>query len=531
MPDEQGAALLSVVVVMFVGLAAAVLIASSVVLAMWSNGNNRSNTQAFVAAESGRDAAVAQLNAAIAANGTFSCNAATLVGSNPADTNPDYTFTVYSTDGAKPTVHDGLESVCPTKDSKYIVINAIGTDAAGGRAEIDAVYPWIVQPEQQAGGVLAYFAGNVTSTVSNYTGDLVVRSGNYSCVNEGTINGDLYVTHGSVSLSKDCTVNGNIWARDNVDASSQLIRVTGEVRAGGDITFVSNGSQLGATPPPASPAPNGDVLAGGKIELKDAGSSGRVYGNLFAHGTISVGTKWVVAGTQTPDAPVPVFNPTLDFIKSVTSWIDLDEASGWNVPSPISACSLTSAQIIALMSDGGTTPIAFSYQGCAEVTTDITLSGPASVAITKDVLFLAPAGKRMNLHIDTGLTGGKQIVFLHADASRDLDSGETSPSCGNGNTKDTFDLDAGRNVTSVKIMVYSPCGLTGNIHASFTGQLYSNDSGTLSFGNGASYTCALMAWPDAFKKLGCKIRGTGEDVVIETVLTQRPGTREHQTER
>jgi len=39
-----------------------------------------------------------------------------------------------------------------------------------------------------------------------------------------------------------------------------------------------------------------------------------------------------------------------------------------------------------------------------------------------------------------------------------------------------------------------------------------------------------MSWPDAFEKLGCKVRGEGEDVVIETVLIQRPGDRAYQTE-
>ncbi|GAT71639.1 hypothetical protein [Microbacterium hydrocarbonoxydans] len=530
--DDTGAVLVAVVVVMLLGFLVAVTIAGSVVFTIQANVGNRSSTQAFIAAESGRDAAVAQLGAAISSNGrTFTCSAGTLTGSG---TNPTYTFTIYWTPSdTAPTSHldAGLSSTCPTGEPGHVVINAVGTDAAGGRAEIDAVYPWDYKDEQQAGGVLAYFAGNVTSTVSNYTGDLVVRSGSYTCVNEGTINGDLYVTHGSVTLSRECTVNGSIWVRDNVDASSQRIEVTGEIRAGGDVTFTSNGTKLGATPAPAPPAPNGDILAGGDIDLTDTGSTnGLAYGILSATGAIDVGSKWTATGTRTPGAAAPEFNPTLDFIKSVTSWIDLDGASGWGV-TPVSACSLSSADIVSMISNGSTDPIALDYQSCSSVDTDIVISGPSTVAVTKDVVFLAPAGKRMNLHIDTSLTGGKQLVFLHADASRALVSDETAPSCGNGNTKDTFDLDAGRDVTDVKIMVYSPCGLTGNIHASFTGQLYSNDSGNLSFGNGASYTCALMSWPDAFEKLGCKVRGSGDDVVVETVKVYKLLDRTYQTER
>src|SRR5690606_1113124 len=99
--------------------------------------------------------------------------------------------------------------------------------------------------------------------------------GNFRCNNEGTINGDLYVTRGSVELSKDCTVNGDIWVRDNVEASSQLVEVTGQVKAGGNATFTSNGTVLG------TPSGGGDIEVGGNITLTDTGSTnGHVYGDL-----------------------------------------------------------------------------------------------------------------------------------------------------------------------------------------------------------------------------------------------------------
>lgn len=531
--DDDGAALITVVIVMFIGVVAATVIASSVVFAIWSNGYNRSSTQAFVSAESGRDAGLSALNSAISADKkTFSCSAGTLTGSG--STPVEYTYDTYFTPGdVEPTTSDGLSQRCPTpaEDHGYFVIHATGTDTAGGHAALDAVYRWEYSEKTYAGGVLAYFAGGVTSTVSNYTGDLVVRSGDYTCANEGTINGDLYVTHGKVTLSRDCTVNGNIWASGNVDGASQLVKVTGEVRAGGDVTFTSNGSVMGVPAP--TPAGSGDILAGGAINLTNTGSTaGKIYGNLSAVGAINVGSKWSAPGTRTTLTAPPDFTPTLDFIRSVTSWIDLDEDSGWKVAVPIPACSLTSAQIVAHISDGSSTsPIAFDYRGCSSVTTDISITGPASVAVAKDVVFLAPASKRMNVTLNTSLTGGKQLVFLHADASRALVGGETDPSCGNGSQKDTFDVAAGKDVSAARIMLYSPCGLTGNVRSSFTGQLYSNDTGSVMFGNGAAYTCAMMSWPDAFKKLGCKVRGEGDDVVLETVKEYSLGDRVHQTER
>lgn len=542
--DETGAALVAIIIVMFFGFAVVTAVTASVMFTIQSNVGNRSSTQAYIAAESGRDAAVDRLNSAVASNGTFSCNSATLTG---VGAKPDYAFTIYSTNSdIRPSkaTDPGVAQACPTFDSKFVVIHSVGTDARGGSATLDAVYPWLVSYEQQAGGVLAYFAGGVTSTVSNYTGDLVVRSGNYSCANEGTINGDLYVTHGSVNLSRECTVNGNIWARNDVDASSQKITVTGDIKAGGTVTAVSNGSTFGKLV--GTTHSGGNIQSGADIKLDSTGSvDGKVHGSLSAAGQVRIGgslptsgttgytgNKWAVTGSLTYPTPLPPFDPSLDFIKEITSWIDLDATSGWNAAEDLPACALTSAQITGRMTDATPGPIIFNYMNCSSVSTDITLTG-TSVTPTKDVLFLAPPQKRMNISIETKLAGGKQIVFMHADASRALVSNETSPTCQNpdtANQKDTFSIGAGKSVSGVKLMIYSPCGLTGNINESFVGQLYSNDTGGVKFNNGATYTCALMSWPDAFEKLGCKVRGEGEDVVIETVLIQRPGDRAYQTE-
>ncbi|GAA2883362.1 polymer-forming cytoskeletal protein [Microbacterium esteraromaticum] len=522
-----------VVVVMLLGFLVASTIAASVVFTVQANTANRSSTQAFISAESGRDTAYALLTAGVSADRkSFTCDTTSWNSTNASPVQFQYSIYWTPSDVA-PSSHEdsGLSQTCPPVSEKlgYFVINSIGTDAQGARAEIDSIYRWEHAEKMYAGGVLAYFAGGVTSTVSNYTGDLVVRSGDYTCANEGTINGDLYVTNGSVNLSRDCTVNGSIWAHENVNGASQLVKVTGEVRAAGNITFTSNGSVLGKAPP--TPVGSGNLLAGGSIDLTNTGATdGRVYGNVSATGSINVGSKWVVSGSQTTAAPSPVFDPTLAFIKSVTSWIDLDETSSWNV-APVSACTKTSAEIISLLSTGPTTPIALDYRGCSSVSTDITLTGPSSVALNKDVVFLAPAGKRMNLTLNTGLTGGKQLVFLHADANRALTDGETSPTCGNGSQKDTIDIASGANVSGAKIMIYTPCGLTGNVRASFTGQLYSNDTGSVMFGNGASYTCATMSWPDAFKKLGCKVRGESDDAVIVTQMEYSLSDRTRQVER
>ncbi|MGN6219871.1 MAG: hypothetical protein ACTHNQ_10215 [Microbacterium sp.] len=510
--------LVTVVVVMLVGFVIAVTIAASVMFTIGANADNKDQTQAFIAAESGRDAALAHIAAG--------CNAAAFP-LKPTGGDVDYSATIAVTTGTQPVAptYAGATTGCPTASTTYIVVTSAGTGPDGSSTTIDSVYLWDKVPELQAGGVLAYFAGSV-SMRANYTGDIVVRTDSYTCANDGTINGSLYVTRGSVTLSRACVINGNVWARDDVDASSQQVQVTGDVKLGRDLKATSNGSIFGTS------TSGGNIEAGGKITLTDTGSTtGKVYGKLTAGGQISVGSKWTVGSQAPAGTPIPAFQPSLEFIRSITQWIDLDENSGWNLAgAPINACSLSSSQLTAKLTDGGTTPIMLDFRACTTSHTDISLGGMSSNVVTKDAIFLAPPGKTMNVSLDQNLSGGKQLVFVHEDASRDLVDGDRVPDCGS-TGRDNFSIANGANVTGVKVMVYTPCGLNGNVRESFTGQLYSKDASGVTFNAAATYTCALMSWPDAFKKLGCKVLGDGSDSVVETVIVQKLGARVSQTER
>ena len=152
--DDDGVALIAVVLVMLLGVVVATAIAASVVFTIRANAANGSNTQAFVAAESGRDAALAHLAGA--------CNA----GQFPLTSSGDlaYSATVAVTTGGQPAGPSdaGVATGCPTADTTFVVITSTGTGSDGSTATVDAVYPWIVSWEQQAGGVLAYFANGVS---------------------------------------------------------------------------------------------------------------------------------------------------------------------------------------------------------------------------------------------------------------------------------------------------------------------------------------------------------------------------------
>ena len=77
-------------------------------------------------------------------------------------------------------------------------------------------------------------------------------------------------------------------------------------------------------------------------------------------------------------------------------------------------------------------------------------------------------------------------------------------------------------------MIYSPCGLNGTVTASFSGQLYADD--TTNFHSGSAYTCKPMSWGAALPNLGCAIKGAG-GVIDSTSLVQRLDGLVYQTEK
>jgi len=523
--DDSGAVLVTVVVVMLVGFVVATMVAASVLFTIQANAENTDVTQAFISAESGRDAAVKEL--------AGTCDETDFTGSAP-----DFVSAIYLAEGAEPSSADGLPKGCPTEQTDYVVIRSTGT-ADGVSTTIESVYLWDRTFEQQAGGVLAYFAGGVTSTVSNYTGDLVVRSGNYTCNNDGTINGDLYVVEGNMSLSKDCTINGSAYVFGTAKSNSQSAKVTGLLKTGGDVEFTSNGNSQVGSPAvaPATGPGTGGIESSGNINLTGNSGAGRAYGIIRTNKAFSKSGNWTVSGTpeQGPTVTIPDFDPALSVVKKLTAWIDLDGSSLWNAlppsatnPPATNVCTMTAAQLTTLLSTASSDRTIIDYRLCTGFGNHVYVT-INSVTVRRDVVFIFPATKRMDVSFSGNVVGSHQLVFIHEDGDRDDRlNGETKPTCKSTIGNDKIDIPNSASVTA-KLMFYTPCGMTGNVRAAFTGQLYTNES-SINFGNGASYTCAVMSWPDAFEKLGCKLKGEGEDVVLETVLVQRLGGLIYQSE-
>jgi cytoskeletal protein CcmA (bactofilin family) len=521
--DDTGAVLVTVVVVMLVGFIVASIIAASVLFTIRANVTNKGQTQAFIAAESGRDVAVASM---------ATCSTTHFTG-----TDPTYDTRVYfsNVDGVQPTTSNGLTEGCPTSATDYVVIKSTGTGPDNSTITIDSVFPWQVTYTQQPGGVVTYFSGGFTAGVSHYTGDLVLRDGTYRCNNSATLTGDLYVLSGDVEFSTTCRVEGDIWANGHVTNGSQASTITGSITTNSYVTLSSNGAT----------SVGKDINAVGEVHLDNQGNDlATVGGNITSATGINVESNWTVNGTGTPNQQTiagftPTFDPTLAWLKAATKWIDLSNASNWG-SSYVGACDLLKKNnppttIAALLATAGP-KLVLDFTSCTakngngQEAVEIELT---NVDLARDAVIIVKPAAIMKVNLNGDLDAGastKQLLFIHSDGSTAYVNGEPAPTCGNGSQKDSFDV-SGTQTGDVRIMVYSPCGLTGTVTSSFSGQLYTNDSTNLHSAGpiNTAYTCKDMSWSPAFDQLGCKIKGTGG--INQGSLVQRLGQLVYQTER
>ena len=120
--DDEGAVLVTVVVVMFVGFVIATVIAASRSFSPFqANASNKSTTQAFIAAESGRDVRRVSDRRRVLATHRRCTLRAHRRSSRLMRRSVD--------GGARPSSFDdaGLTSTCPTADTDFVVIRSTGT--------------------------------------------------------------------------------------------------------------------------------------------------------------------------------------------------------------------------------------------------------------------------------------------------------------------------------------------------------------------------------------------------------------------
>ncbi|WP_460723368.1 hypothetical protein [Microbacterium aureliae] len=502
--------LVTVVVVMFVGFVIAATIAASVMFTVRANDGNRDNLDAFVAAESGRDVALATI--------TGSCS----ITAPLSGTAPTFTATVYLSTDATTTPASSDEAgltanSCPSETTEWIVINSVGTGPDGSTSEIDAVYRWVKTLEEVPGGTLAYFAGSVGGQKSIYDGDLVVRKGSYNCPNLAVINGDLYVTDGTVTLSTGCEVTGSIYAYGEVESGSQDVKVGEDIWTEiGEVDLANNGTVIGR-----------DIRAGSNVFLTGSGgTTGIVNGEVHSAGSIDVSGGWnVPLAKRFSGAGAPVLVPTLDDVYSMTAWIDLGKDS-WGASQEIKTGCVKSPSASALRGVGR---LLIDLTQCSG--NSVTITVPA-VEVNRDVVFVVPAQKTMKVEFAGNITSSlpiesaPQLVFVHEDRNLALVDGEPVPTCESTGPDDLDTKDA--TTIGARIMIYSPCSIAGSIRSNYFGQFYTAGN-TTRFYNGATINCEEMSWVPVFEEISCYIRV--EDGGGTTVTVQSLGDRIFQTER
>lgn len=494
--DDAGAVLVTVVIVMLVGFVVASIVAASVIFTVGANADNSHNTQAFVAAESGRDVAAASLSTAIGAD-VVDCSAVVMADESATGVEPRFEYEIRtSTEDLRPTDWDSLSDDCPTSDTEWVVVRSTGWGSDDTTTTIDSFYPWYFGPATQPAGTLAYFSGAFKATKSTYKGDLVIREGDYECNNgtNGSIDGDLWVLKGGITATSDCTVTGSVYTRGSIDIKNKELEVGGDIISlTGSILLTANNVKIG-----------GDVYAGGNIDTKNG--SGIVNGTFKAVGVMQNhdSSKWKrLDGTATPTLtgqPVPVITPTLDQVFDATSWIELTSTVPWTTDSEVYTNMCTTAQLQSVISSAGTKRALIDMSGCSGSSVTI---NPGNTTVARDVLIYLPSNKGMDLQLKgtvskaAGVTD-PQLVIVHADAN----GSDNKPTCTTG--ADKFAANA---LVSVRTMVYSACGISNTMDLTMTGQLYMGTDGLHL--NGGTFTCKPMKWEPVFGGLSCGVKGTG----------------------
>ncbi len=510
--DDRGAALVAVLIVMVVGVIVAVIVAGAVLFVIQSNASNKSSTQAFVAAESGRDA---MLSAIVANHCTLSI---------PDATSSPFYYSVSATVGPD---ESHLTDACLSADKNATIkIVASGRGADGSHTTIESVYNRPVTIPPSPGGTMSYFDGSFLATQSNYTGDLVIRSGPYACNSHSTINGDLWVPNGTVDLSADCTINGSVYALGDITATGgNGATVKGNLITAGNVNLSANSFALGTASDPTT----GNVYADGTFTL---GNKPTILGAYVTGRAATLGKavgRPAVSVQNCATTPAPAANaslcgtpvatpgtdrtiPSLATVTTMTQWRNLGTvraAWGSNVQWQVGPCGGQDVSgMLAAAPTAPNTRLGIDYSACTgAVTVRI-----AATALSNDAVFLVPPGSRMTVNVTGSLTSGAapdlsnapQLFFVHADGNLN----DTAPTCVSGSASDALSLPA---TVQARLMFYTPCGLNNSSQNGlvFKGQFYANNDGSAHWVH-PDFTCTTMSWSPVID-LGCKVAASVAD--------------------
>ncbi len=540
--DDKGVALVVVLVVMLVGFVIVATVAASVMFTFTANNGNQIRTQAFIAAESGRDQMLAQYLA--------SCKL-----SIPDSTTAPMYKNVSVVSSGSDAAHQSSPATCASAtQTSVFVISATGQGKDGTVDTVKSTYMRPVTNTNQPGGTTSAQFGTFQSTKLSYTGDFVVRGGDYSCTQGATITGNLWVLKdttkspavgGNVDLGAGCQVTGSIYAQGSVSLSGQGLSVGGNV--------ISVGTSESVTAKKGSVG--GGIFADGTIDFSSTTTASYLAGGAVTGGSGSganaatsaancapvPGAKCMVNGTLTSTPGTAMYIPTPATVWNLTTWVDLDTTSNWTGTTanvlwykPTGSCKSDWSSVLTQTLAAPYTRVGVDLSACAN-SAAVTITSPAATQ-TNDVVFVLPAAKSMSVTITGNLNSGlsvanaqnwPQIFLIHSDSKVATPPG---PDCGSGANGDYVNLPS---VVQSRIMIYSPCGLApgitnGNGKLSFYGQYYTvaddkNDAQP-------EVNCQPMTWAPILS-MGCQIAPSNSNGGGGSNPVPQPPTLLSQTEQ
>ncbi|WJL94335.1 hypothetical protein QSU92_10065 [Microbacterium sp. ET2] len=499
-PGDDGAALISVVIVALVLGLLTVALSAAVMNTTRTTVDVRGTLQAQAAADAGMAAAVAAAKAGEVCAATVPDG--TLPGSGGGAA---YT--------ARVTCDDAMTSV---------TLEATGT-AGGTSTTVQAVHRLVpettevIDPSLTPVGLVIYEGSSMGQvTLLAHGGNepqIVSVKGPFGC--RLTVPGNLIVG-GDVTSSDGCNVAGDIYVGGTVTFNGGATTVTGDIVAAGTGLSRINSSIGGPAGSPLS-----TVRTGGAVDLLWSGA--RLHANVVAGGAVTVNSR-VVEGSVTLPAgltpsigsggridggvvnsdSIPVVEPP-----ALPGWIDYtykpEDWPGAVVVTlrKVSDMSTTSCRYFnennGTFANQGWKDLA-NYTGtvvvdarACDLLTSNAGGNPAPALKASHVVLLAKRYNTTGLTMTSAPGASPRVWFITEDTVPDA-----KPTCPLGATATNFDTN-GANLDGVRSLIYTPCRLSVSGGGVLLGSLYTNgfNSGGQITIKGELMTLPGMPPPDA----------------------------------
>lgn len=505
--DDDGSALVSVLVIMLVLSIGALSLAAIVTNTSGVVADSRSKAQSRAAADAGLADVVAGLK-----RGDLSCPAA---GVTLSDSD-------IAVDGAGSPAYD----YAVTCGAGFATITAY-SEVDGARTGVQAVYSYSEAPEG-VGDMVFFGTGNVTFTHEVDTAatgrllNIVVPQASFTCQNHIPAN---ITARGDISANGGCTIDGAATSAAGVlDMCCGTDTIKGNVATGGTGTSTVRGTLGGSL------HANGRITFGweGKTVAGSVTANGNVsLGNVRIQGTLTMPTastlnmqSGVVSGgvvrTATVAGPVA---PTLP------SWFEYKFAAadwpGFTVVT-LAASGSGPGTCGYFNSSPGTgwaslasyaTPTIIDARNCGTFSSN-NGSNP-NLAIKTNIVLLAKGFDLTTLQIRgaTGLSAKPKLWVMTEDPT----PGDSKPTCGSG--YGALKINGTVIATSVKAIAYSPCkidvaGGAGGIDDQWNGTFY---GGGWNYGGGLTFTADPIGVPG----MGIDESTGGGAAGLGTLISQR----------